>query len=176
MLFSLARFESRLDKDASLIFLQDQDRLLWDRNLIAQAMQFLSRSIQTDKAGIYQLQAGIAAEHCLAQGFESTNWESIYRQYEVMEAIDSHMLVKINKAIALFFLGKQTEAIASMLVLKQNPEFDDNITGYLTLGVLYHHIGNIKEAGDCLNTALSLAHSERENAIVLRRLAMVNFP
>ncbi len=174
MLFSLARFESRLDQDDSLICLQDQNRKLWDQELIAQGMDYLSRAIQTAEVNPYQLQAGIAAEHCLSKDFESTNWQSIYQQYTLLESLNSTFLVKMNKQISYYFMGRREEALTALQGLKKLPDFTETVSYYLTLGTLYLLSREKEKASGYLAKAFSLTQSEKEKEIIQRRVDSIN--
>ncbi len=174
MLLLLSRFESRLDENDALICLQDQDRTLWDQALIAQGMNYLKKAIQTDQVNVYQLQAGIAAEHCISQDFESTNWQSIYQQYLVLESIDSSFLVKMNKLISWYYTGHQEKAKACLHQLQELPDFAENTSYHLTLGTLYMSDKDKIQATYHLKRALSLAKYEREKMVIQRRLDSID--
>ncbi|MTI38830.1 sigma-70 family RNA polymerase sigma factor [Fulvivirga lutimaris] len=174
MMFSLSRFESRLDKDDSLICLQDQNRSLWDKDLIAQGMNYLTKAIRTKEINTYQLQAGIAAEHCMSPDFASTNWQSIYQQYTILESLDSSFLVKMNRLIAYFYLGHKTEALTAMHALEHSQGFAQNTSYYMTLGTLYLNMQDDDNARYNLKEALIFAKNEREKDLIQTRLASID--
>ena len=56
MLLSIARFESRLDKNGVLIILAEQNRKLWDASLIMEGIDALHQSMNGEDVNVYQLQ------------------------------------------------------------------------------------------------------------------------
>ena len=87
MCFHVARFEARIDKEGAIVIFEEQDRGLWDKKLIGCGVKYLHMASTGDLLTEYHLQAGIAAEHCLAKSFEETDWSSIYHQYELLYQI-----------------------------------------------------------------------------------------
>jgi NAD(P)-dependent dehydrogenase (short-subunit alcohol dehydrogenase family) len=56
------------------VLLPDQDRSLWDRELIAEGQQLVRACLRRDAPGPYQLQAAIAAVH--SEGV--TDWQQVH--------------------------------------------------------------------------------------------------
>src|SRR5262245_14659366 len=101
MCFHAARFAARVDGMGGLLLLEEQDRSLWDRELIRRGLVHLTRSARGATLSRYHAEAGIAAEHCLAPSYRETNWEEIVQRYEVLERIAPSPLNVLNRAIAL---------------------------------------------------------------------------
>src|SRR5262249_38518313 len=101
MCFHAARFEARVDGMGGLLLLEEQDRSLWDRDLIQRGLDHLTRSARGETPSRYHAEAGIAAEHCLAPSYAETNWQQIVGLYEVLERIAPSPLNVLNRAIAL---------------------------------------------------------------------------
>ena len=139
MYLSVARFESRIDEKSAIVILAKQDRNLWDKELIARGMEYLHHSTKTKEMSTYHLQAGISAEHCLADSFESTNWKSIYQQYQMLEKMNPSTIVTFNKTVAKFYGINKREALNDLLVLKDKPELQNN-THYFTAVGIFHQI------------------------------------
>jgi len=72
-----ARLPARLDGKGNIVRLEEQDRSRWDQPMIARGMYHLMQSTAGDEASEYHLQAAIAACHCAAQDYESTDWPRI---------------------------------------------------------------------------------------------------
>src|SRR6187549_430727 len=66
MSFHAARFEARVDGTGGLLLLEEQDRSLWDHELVQRGIAHLTRSARGEKLSRYHAEAGLAAEHCLA--------------------------------------------------------------------------------------------------------------
>ena len=65
MLLSDARMPARGDA-AQVVLLQDQDRSLWDRSMIAEGQALVLACLRRRRLGPFQLQAAIQALHCAA--------------------------------------------------------------------------------------------------------------
>src|SRR6516165_8501446 len=72
MLFHAARLDARLDHNGTILLIEDQDRSKWDHRLIHRAKQFLDRSAEGTTVSPFQLEAGIALCHCVAESFAET--------------------------------------------------------------------------------------------------------
>ncbi|MEL7427048.1 MAG: sigma-70 family RNA polymerase sigma factor [Bacteroidota bacterium] len=170
MFLSVARFESRIDEQGALVILAEQDRELWDKALIAEGMDYLHQSTEGNEISAYHLQAGIAAEHCLATNFASTNWASIYRQYSMLEQLQPNVFFTFNKAIAKFFGINQEEALMDLLALKKEQALQSNSQFYASLGMLHAEMGLAQEALSYFQKALSFSKSTQEKALIEQRI------
>src|SRR3954447_425747 len=77
MLLTDARRPARTAADGSMIRLADQDRTLWDRDLIEQGHELVRACLRRNRPGPYQFQAAIAAVHADAPSDEATDWAQI---------------------------------------------------------------------------------------------------
>lgn len=77
-----ARRPARTRPDGTLVPLAEQDRNLWQRNLIAEGVTVLQRALARDRLGEYQAQAAIAALHADAQTADETDWVQIVEWYD----------------------------------------------------------------------------------------------
>ena len=86
MLLHDSRRAARLDAAGDLVVLEEQDRSLWDRDQIAEALPLVEQALRGGPAP-FTVQAAIAALHCQAPGPESTDWPQIARLYELLQAV-----------------------------------------------------------------------------------------
>ena len=170
MLFSFARFESRLDEHGGILVLREQNRSLWDQSLIAEGLDYLQQSTKGNELNRYQLQAGIAVEHCLAQDFKSTNWHSIYQQYSILDHLEPNAIVKLNKAIAKFYCGFREEAIGDLIRLENEPLLRKNRLYFATLGDFLDALGQKEKAVSYYETALKFSDSVAERAFLQKKI------
>jgi RNA polymerase sigma-70 factor (ECF subfamily) len=84
MCFQASRFESRLDKNNTIILLQQQDRSLWNHELIDRGYYYLNKSSSGENITVYHIESAIAAEHCLAKNFASTNFQRLLHLYDML--------------------------------------------------------------------------------------------
>jgi predicted RNA polymerase sigma factor len=100
MLLTDARRAARTGSDGELIPLDEQDRSLWDRRLIAEGIALVSAALPRGAIGPYRLQAAIAAVHDEAASVGHTDWTQILALYGLLEGISDNPMVALNRAVA----------------------------------------------------------------------------
>jgi RNA polymerase sigma-70 factor (ECF subfamily) len=168
-----ARFDARVDGAGGLLLLEDQDRSLWDRELIDVGLSYLQRSARSEAFSRFHVEAAIAVEHCLAPSYAATRWSEITRLYEALDRFAPSPLNTLNRAIALAEWQGPSAGLAVLLALKP-PSW---LLGYYlwdtTLGELYRRQGDAARAREHLRRALDAAPTHAEKALIRRRLAAV---
>ncbi|MCV0402768.1 MAG: RNA polymerase sigma factor [Chloroflexi bacterium] len=101
MRLHLARWEARFAADGSLVLIPDQDRTLWDRSAIDDAVELLGRARRIRRPGTFQLQAAIVAAHAVAPSWQATDWDAIVTLYDELHRIEPTPVVALNRALAL---------------------------------------------------------------------------
>jgi predicted RNA polymerase sigma factor len=101
MLLTDARRAARIGPDGELIPLTKQDRTLWDHKQIAEGIALLTAALSKGAAGIYQIQAAIAAVHDEAARAEETDWPQILALYDLLKHMSDNPVVMLNRAIAV---------------------------------------------------------------------------
>src|SRR6185503_935183 len=81
MLLHDSRRNARFDQAGDLVLLEEQDRALWDRAAIDEALPLVEEALRGG-AGSFALQAAIAALHCQAPRADETDWPQIVRLYD----------------------------------------------------------------------------------------------
>jgi RNA polymerase sigma-70 factor (ECF subfamily) len=174
MCFQASRFESRIDADNSIILLQHQDRSTWNRELIQQGYYFLNQSATGDELTIYHLESAIAAEHCMAPGFQDTNWDRMLQLYNMLLEQKQTPLVLLNRAIVMAQLQQGVKAIQEIWQI----EDIDNLltTQYIfsaVLGDLYWQIGDEHNARKFLQMAHDLTTSLAEKKLIAGKMDLL---
>jgi RNA polymerase sigma factor (sigma-70 family) len=100
MLLTDARRAARTGPHGELIPLDEQDRTLWNRELIAEGVALVSGALSRGPVGPYQLQAAVAAVHDEAARAEDTDWPQILALYGVLERMSDNPMVSLNRAVA----------------------------------------------------------------------------
>src|SRR5256714_12363756 len=100
MMLHDARRDARLDAAGDLVVLEEQDRSLWNRRQIDEALPLVKEGLST-MAGPFALQAAIAAAHCRARRAEDTDWHEILRLYDRLERVQPSPVVSLNRAVAV---------------------------------------------------------------------------
>jgi RNA polymerase sigma-70 factor (ECF subfamily) len=101
MLIQRSREAARFDADGDIILLADQDRSLWDADLIKEGLQLVDEAMARPPYSTYALQAAIAAEHARAPEADRTDWARITTLYDLLRLADPGPVVELNRAIAL---------------------------------------------------------------------------
>ncbi|MCL2449252.1 MAG: RNA polymerase subunit sigma-24, partial [Polyangiaceae bacterium] len=168
-----ARFDARVDGMGGLLLLEEQDRALWDGALIARGVDHLARSARGDALSRYHVEAGIAAEHCLAPSFTETNWEEIVRLYEVLERIAPSPLNVLNGAIALAEWRGPDAALAALEAIDAPAWLLGFYLWDATLGEIHRRRGDEGRAVRHTKRALAAAPTNAEKALLERRLKKI---
>lgn len=174
MYLNAARFDSRIDGAGGLLVLEEQDRSLWDRELIQIGVSYLHRSARGERFTRYHAEAAIAAEHCLAPAYEETRWQEIARLYQILDGIAPSPIHTLNRAIAIAE-WQGPEAGLALLEPLTPPGW---LLGYYlwdaTLGELYRRRGERDRAAAHLTRALAAAPTHAEKELLQRRLRACN--
>jgi len=170
MYLDAARFDSRVDGTGGLLLLEEQDRSLWDRELINVGVSYLQRAARGDVFTRYHAEAAIAAEHCLAPMYKDTRWDEIARLYQMLDGIAPSPIYTLNRSIAIAEWQGPDAGLALLEALKP-PTW---LLGYYlwdaTLGELYRRRGDRERATAHLTRAIEAAPTHAEKALVRRRL------
>jgi RNA polymerase sigma-70 factor (ECF subfamily) len=173
MCFHGARFAARVDGWGGLLLLEEQDRSLWDRDLVQRGLDHLLRSTRGETVSRYHAEAGVAAEHCLAPSYAETNWAEIVRLYEVLERVAPSPLNVLNRAIALAE-WKGADAGLAALEAFEAPSW---LLGYYlwdaTLGELHRRCGDRDRALMHTKRALAAAPTNPERSLLERRMKKI---
>jgi RNA polymerase sigma factor (sigma-70 family) len=142
MLLTDARRAARTGSDGHLIPLVEQDRGLWNRELIREGVALISETLRLTRLGPYQLQAAIAAIHDEAVRSVETDWEQIVVLYDLLAEIAPNPMVTLNQAVAVAMVrGPQAG-----LDLLDTLEADDRLAGHHRLDAVRAHL--LEMAGD----------------------------
>jgi RNA polymerase sigma-70 factor (ECF subfamily) len=170
MLLTDARREARVDERGELVLLEDQDRSLWDRELIAEGVELSREAAAGGPGGPYTIQARIAAVHGEAASAAETEWPRIVRLYAWHGEIAPSPVVELNRAVAVAMVeGPQRglELIDSI----------EGLDGYQPLHAaradLLRRLGRETEATRAYRRALELTANPVERRFVERRLTQL---
>ena len=114
MLLQHARTPARADADGNAVLLEDQDRSLWNRRMIAEGLALIDKAMRHRRPGPYQVQAAIAALHARAERAADTDWAQIDRLYATLERLQPSPVVTLNRAVAVS-KGRGPEAALALI-------------------------------------------------------------
>jgi RNA polymerase sigma-70 factor, ECF subfamily len=173
MLLHDARRTSRVDEAGELVPLEEQDRTLWNGEVIAEGVGLLRAAMQLGSPGPYQLQAAIAACHATASDAADTDWDHISGLYEALARLVPSPVVELNRAVAV----AMSEGPAAGLALVEELEVSGKLKGYhllpATRADLLRRLGRQTDAASAYEEALQLAATDAERRYIVRRLVEI---
>jgi RNA polymerase sigma-70 factor (ECF subfamily) len=101
MLLIESRRPARAGTGGELVRLADQDRGIWDRDLIAEGHSLVRQCLRRGQPGPYQIQAAINAVHADAASAEATDWSQILQLYDQLMTVAPGPVVALNRAVAV---------------------------------------------------------------------------
>jgi RNA polymerase sigma-70 factor (ECF subfamily) len=162
MLINHARSAARFP-GGELVRLDDQDRSLWDQDLIEEGRDLLQRALTLRGGGPYVVQAAIADLHLQ----EPRDWEEIALLYQQLEHITSSPVVTLNRAIAVAELEGPRVALA----LLDRLELDEYRYYHSTRADLLRRLGHNARARTAYARALELTQPGAEKRFLEGQLA-----
>jgi RNA polymerase sigma-70 factor (ECF subfamily) len=172
MLLHDSRREARLDETGDLVVLEEQDRGLWNRAQIEEALPLVAEAVQSE-IGPLTLQAAIAAEHCKARRAEETDWIQIVRLYELLRRVQPSPIVTLNCAVAIAMASGPEAALELIDSLAASGELEDYHLLHAARADLLRRMGSKEEAAKSYEQALTLVTNESERRFLERRLREV---
>ena len=169
MLIQESRRAARATPGGELVLLEDQDRGLWDKALIAEGVALTTRALKTRMFGPYCLQAAIAAVHAEAPSTKATDWSEIIGLYDVLSRLDPSPIVALNRAVAVAMRDGPQEGLKIIDSLLE--ELDTYHLAHAARADLCRRLGRKAEALASYERALSLARQEPERRFIGHRIA-----
>lgn len=170
MLLNAARFRSRVDDDGNLLRLQEQDRTRWDHQMIARGLFHLTQSAAGNEISEYHLQAGIAACHCAAKDYASTDWRQILEMYDRLVEFDDSPIVALNRAVALAEVHGAQAGITAVNAIQNLQSLEAYHLLYAVLGEFEARLNHMRAAAAHFRKSLQLAEIKSEQAFLAKRL------
>jgi RNA polymerase sigma factor (sigma-70 family) len=172
MLLNEARRQARTGPSGELIPLAEQDRSLWDRDLIAEGLELIARAWSKGSAGEYLVQAQIAALHDQARRVEDTDWREIGALYGLLERLTANPMVSLNRAIAIAMVDGPSAGLSLLEPLSEP------LAGHHRLHAVRAHLLEMAGALDAAiveyETAAGRTTSVPENHYLTMRAARLN--
>jgi RNA polymerase sigma-70 factor (ECF subfamily) len=166
-----ARITARQDGSGGLLLLEEQDRALWDRELIRVGLEWLGRSAQGDVFSRYHAEAGIAAEHCLAPTFAETRWDRVAEIYALLERVAPSPIHKLNRAVAVAEDKGPKAGLAVLEGFEPPTWLAGSYMWTVVLADLHRRAGDARAAARYRELALASAPTDAVRELMERRLA-----
>lgn len=170
MLLHESRRHARTTPEGDFILLEDQDRSLWDRNLIEEGLSFVHRAFSSKQRGPYTLQAGIAAIHAEARRFEDTDWTEIIQLYTLLLRINPSPVIELNRAVAVAMRDGPEAGLRLVNLILERGDLADYQLVYSTHAELSQRAGRPNDARKSWERALALSQQGPERRFIERKL------
>ncbi|MBX3596802.1 MAG: RNA polymerase sigma factor [Rhizobiaceae bacterium] len=168
MLLQHSRMAARLDGNGELILLEDQDRGLWNRELINEGLVLIEKAVRHARPGVYQIQAAIATAHARAPSPDDTNWAEIDRLYGLLEVIQPSPVVTLNRSVAVSKTKGPAAALAMIEPLAK--PLDSYFHFHGVRGAYLLQTGDECAARQSFDRAIALARTPAEAAHIRQHI------
>ncbi|WP_285354216.1 RNA polymerase sigma factor [Pseudomonas sp. lyk4-R2A-10] len=174
MLLHESRRSARSTPDGELILLDDQDRGLWNAELIAEGCDLVEKALTTGRFGPYCLQAAIAAVHAEAPTAGETDWAQIVGLYDVLLRAVPSPVIELNRAVAV---SKRDGALAGLTLIEgilDRGDLQDYHLAHSARAEFCRQLGRVEEARVAYSRALELTRQESERRFIEGRLSALD--
>jgi RNA polymerase sigma-70 factor (ECF subfamily) len=170
MLLQESRRIARTSPKGDLVLLEDQDRSLWNRDLIAEGKALLERALSSRRFGPYTLQAAIAAVHAEAPNAAATDWAQIVGLYGLLARAQPSPVVELNHAVAVAMRDGPLAGLELVDAILARGDLADYHLAHSTRADLCRRLGRTAEARASYQKALVLSRQEPERRFLEWRL------
>jgi RNA polymerase sigma-70 factor, ECF subfamily len=167
MLLNESRVPARTLAGA-LVLLRDQDRTLWDRELIEEGQAIVRACIRRDQPGPYQLQGAIQAVHGDARSYEETDWRQIVTLYDHLITLMPTRVVALNRAIAVGETEGPDVALAQLDAIA--PELETYHLMHAARGAMLRRLGRRASARAAFERAAALAATDSDRRFLEKQI------
>jgi len=173
MILQESRRPARMNADGDLVLLEDQDRTLWDGQLIEEGQRLVEQALAAGRAGPYTVQAAIAAVHAGARTVAATDWPQIVTLYDALYAVHPSPVVELNRAVAVAMRDGPESGLRLVNAILARGELGDYHLAHAAQADLFRRLGRTDQARTAYKQALALARQEPERRFLARRLAQL---
>ncbi|NUM80549.1 sigma factor, ECF subfamily protein, partial [bacterium] len=173
MSFHASRFVSRIDDHGHILLLEEQDRTLWDEELIRQGHYYLEESAHGDYLTSYHVEAAIAYYYVEAKTFEETRWDEILKLYDQLQTLSPSPVIALNRAVVIAQLHGPQQGLEAIGQISGVELLANYYILYATLGDLHRRMQAYEKAEINLQKAMALTDSPIEKDLLMKKLHTV---
>jgi predicted RNA polymerase sigma factor len=133
-------------------------------------MFHLAQSAAGDEITEYHIQSGIAACHCAARDYESTDWRQILELYDRLVQFDTSPVIALNRAIVVANLDGPKAGLDAVAAIPELGKLESYYLLYAALGEFESRRENFSAAADHFRQALKLSELASERAFLSKRI------
>ena len=167
---------ARSTPGGDLVLMDDQDRSLWDREMIRRGRDLVDRAFASRRIGSYTLQAAIAALHAEAPTHEATNWAEIAGLYEILRRADPSPVVELNRTVALAMRDGPEAGLEAIDAILSRGDLLDYHLAHSARADFCRRLGRREEARRSYSRALELVRSEPQRRFLEKRILDLDKP
>ncbi|MGF0240601.1 RNA polymerase sigma factor [Rhodococcus sp. IEGM1300] len=170
MLLHESRRPARTSVSGELIVLDEQDRSLWNAELIAEGCALIERALTLRRFGPYCLQAAIAAVHAEAPTAAETDWLQIVGLYDVLLRVVPSPVVELNRAAALAMRDGPQAGLTLIEGILARGDLQDYHLAHSARAEFCRQLGRVEEARAAYERALALTQQLPERRFLEARI------
>jgi RNA polymerase sigma-70 factor, ECF subfamily len=170
MLLQESRRAARTTPAGELILLENQDRSLWNQELIAEGVALVERALKSHRFGSYTLQAAIAAVHAEAESLAVTDWRQIVALYNQLARIQPSPVVELNRAVAIAMRDGPEAGLTHIDAVLEHGELANYYLAHSARADMCRRLGRTAEARSSYEKALALTQQQPEQQFLQERI------
>jgi RNA polymerase sigma-70 factor (ECF subfamily) len=171
MLLHESRRQARTSASGDLVLLEQQDRSLWNRDLIREGITLVKQALASKRIGPYTLQAAIAAVHAEAPNATETDWPQIVALYDLLLRTEPSPIVELNRTVAVAMRDGPAKGLELVDALLERGELAQYHLAHATRADFCRRLGRNADARASYERALALVKQEPEQRFLEKRLA-----
>ena len=153
MLLHDSRRDARLDPAGDVVTLDEQDRNLWHRDQIEEALPLAGEALR-----------------CRAARPEDTDWPRILLLYGLLERVEPSPVVSLNRAVAVAMVEGPARAVELLDALAAGGALDSYHLLHSARAEFLRRLGDSEGAAAAYRRALELVGNDSERRFLERRL------
>ncbi len=171
--FQAARLTTRTDHRGELLLLADQDRSLWDKEMLARGLDYFRRAASGDELSDYHIEAEIASLHALSADYDSTDWPQILNCYDRLLSRRFSPVVALNRVVVVGKILGTDQALEGLSRLAENYMMTSFNLFHMTRGHFFVEAGKIEDALESYERALRLTSNETVKRFISGKIEML---
>ncbi|WP_406873456.1 DUF6596 domain-containing protein [Aminobacter sp. P9b] len=175
MLHAESRRAARRDAAGEFVPLSEQDTLLWDADMIAEADALLQRAGLFDGIGRYRIEAAIQSAHAARRFTGRTDWAAIATLYAGLMTLTASPVVAVNHAVAVAYAVEPARGLA-LLDAIDDARLDQYQPYWAARAELLSLGGDFREAGKAYEIATGLETDAAVRRFLQRKRAALAAP
>jgi RNA polymerase sigma factor (sigma-70 family) len=170
MLLDAARLPARVDEEGNILRLKEQERSKWSRPMIERGILHLGHAAAGDELSEYHIQAAIAACHCMAEDYQSTDWLKILSLYDQWTQINKSPVIALNRAVAIAKVNGPSAGIEAVEAIQNRGDLDSYYLLYAVRGEFEAQLRHFEAAAGYFRKALHLTEVKSEQIFLSKKV------